>query len=188
MPDKAVDPSGLRGSRSPYAEARICVLQSGSGNIVKVIAGLLFRFSRPEIEIRFVPNFKIPLRHLLDAVSLYKVTGELENELVPLARITRWRNVRVIPEWVRAGSLGHLFRHEAEFNKGTDSDLHQAVIDEVNASEVQRQIARSVLTAVDSYLMFKNPMKPDVLYVHDFSERAQILAPIFTEGHGGMAG
>src|SRR5258708_4955667 len=86
--------------------------------------------------------------------------------------------------WVSRPSL----RHEAEFNKGMDSDLHQAVIDEVNSSEVQQQIARLILTAVDSCLVFKNPMKPDVLYVHDFSQRAQILAPIFTEGHGSMAG
>jgi hypothetical protein len=150
--------------------------------------GFLLRFARPEIDIGFVPNLEIPLSHLLNAVSRYQMARELENQLVPLPRIARRGHVGVIPERVRARSHRHFFRHETEFDKGANSNLQQTIVDQVNSREIQDQVSRSVLPAIDTRLVFKDSMKPDILYVHDFPQRSEIMPPIFTQGDRSMAG
>src|ERR1700677_1345539 len=112
---------------------------------------------------------------------------ELENQLVPLSRIARGRHVWVIPERVRARSHRQFLRHETEFNKGTNSNLQQAVVDQVNPRKIQDQISGSVLSIIDTRLVFKDSMKSDILHVDDFPQRSQIVPPIFTQGHRSMA-
>src|SRR5450755_3020447 len=188
MLNEAINPGRLRGGGSAYAQTLIDRLQSGGRHIVQVVVGFLFRLSRPEIDVWFVPNLEVPIRHLLDAVPLYQVAREKENELVPLPGIPRRSHVRMIPKRMRAWSFCHLLWHKAEFDKGFNSNLQQTVINQVNAREIQPEVARGVLAAKNSCLMLKNPMKSDILHVHDLSQRSKIFAPIFTEGHRGVAG
>jgi hypothetical protein len=67
----------ISGNRiAAYAQARTDILQSGSGNIVELVISFLLRFSWPEIEVWFVPNFEIPICNLFDTVSLLPDVGQ----------------------------------------------------------------------------------------------------------------
>ena len=121
----------------PTRRRRSTALRAVGRHIVQVVVGFLFRLSGPEVDVWFVPNLEVPIRHFLDAVPLYQVAREKENELVPLPGIARGSHVRMIPKWVRAWSFCHLLRHKAEFDKGSNPNLQQTVINQVNAREIQ---------------------------------------------------
>src|SRR5271165_1123959 len=103
-------------------------------------------------------------------------------------RIARWRHIWVVPELVKAGPPGEFLRHETQFHKWIHPNLSQAIVDQVNAGEIQQQTTSRILTPIDSHLVLKNSVKPDILDVHDFSQRPQVITPIFAERHRGMTG
>src|SRR5271166_3597015 len=188
MLNETIDPSSLRGGRSPHPEARADLLEGSCRDVIKSVIGFLLRLPSPKIEVGFVPNLEVPIGHILYAISLYEVLGEPKNQLIPLMRIARWRHIWVVPELVRSRPLGQFLRHETQFDKRIHPNLSHAIVDQVNAGEIQQQIARWILTPIDSHLVLKNSVKPDVPDVHNFSQRPQVVTPIFAERHRGMAG
>src|ERR1700741_4723732 len=97
---EAIDPSRLRRGRATHPETGVHGLQRPSRHVVEMIVGLLFWIASPEVEVRLVPDFKIPLRDFIDSVALDKMLCKMRNEVIPLL-VARWRrNDRGIPEWM----------------------------------------------------------------------------------------
>ena len=57
--------------------------QGGGGVVVEFEVGGLKGLSTPEIEVRLVPYFEVPLRDFVDAVAVYKVLREGGDHAIP---------------------------------------------------------------------------------------------------------
>src|ERR1700722_2514470 len=101
MLDKSVDPSRLCGSWASHAQPLIHTLDCPRSVIVKLPVASLLWLSAPEIEIRFVPDFKVPLRNFVDAVAFNQMLGECGDKVVPFAPVLWRRDVRPVPENVQ---------------------------------------------------------------------------------------
>src|ERR1700740_1865038 len=98
--DEASDPSRLRRGRATHAETGVHGFQRPSRHIVEMIVGLLLWIAGPEVEVRLVPDFEIPLRNFIDSVALDKMLCKMRNEVTPLLVACWRRNDRRIPEWM----------------------------------------------------------------------------------------
>src|SRR5579884_1865981 len=67
------NPGGLRGRRSADSELRIHLFDGCRGSVVKLEVSRLLRIAGPEVNIRLVPYFEIPLGHFRDTVAVDKV-------------------------------------------------------------------------------------------------------------------
>ncbi len=67
--DHRIHPGGLRGSRSADAQTRIRPFDGSGRVIVQLKISSLLRLAGPEVDIRLVPDFEIPLAHLGRAVA-----------------------------------------------------------------------------------------------------------------------
>src|SRR6266403_3425665 len=70
MLDESIGPGGLRCGRTAHAETITHSLNGCDRVIVKLPVGRLFGLAHPEIDIRFVPDFEVPLRNLIHAVAI----------------------------------------------------------------------------------------------------------------------
>src|SRR6516165_8251480 len=131
MLDEAICPSRLCRCGSPDAEARTYIFQRTCRDIIESVVGFFSGFASPKIEIGLIPNLEIPAGYLVDPVSFDKVMGEFSNELVPLARVAGWGDIGMVPEGMGNVSLRHFLGHETQFDKWTDPNVEQAIIDKV---------------------------------------------------------
>src|SRR5579872_4218279 len=101
MFDKSIDPGCLCGSRASDSQPLTYALDCLRCVIVKLpVAGLL-GLAAPKIEIRFVPDFKVPLRNFVDAVAFDQMFGECSDKVNPLGPILGRRDVWPVPENVQ---------------------------------------------------------------------------------------
>src|SRR5271166_2741260 len=100
MPNHVSYPSGLRRGRTANPQARVNALNGLSRVIIKLKIGGLFRYTRPKVDIRLIPDFEVPLHHLLAAITLYQMMCELINQFLPLGVVFGGRRKGTIPKIV----------------------------------------------------------------------------------------
>ncbi len=81
--NKSIDPCRLRGGRSADAQSWADFLKCKSGMVVELPISFLLGLAAPEIKIRLVPDFEIPLRYFVDAIPLDEMLGEDRDQVVP---------------------------------------------------------------------------------------------------------
>ena len=77
----------------------------------------LFWLSRPEIQIWFIPNLKVPAGDFLDSIAIREMLRKIRDKIVPLGPILRRGHIRAIPERMKAFLRGKFFGHETHFNE-----------------------------------------------------------------------
>ena len=85
MLQKVGDPGGRCGRGAAHAQTRADLLQRARRVVIELEVGLLARDTIPEIDIRLIPNFEIPLRDFLDAVAIDQVLGKVRSSAHPTA-------------------------------------------------------------------------------------------------------
>ena len=98
---KVANPGGLRGCRSSDSELRRDLLEGTGGVLVEVEIRALFGIADPEVDIRFVPDFKVPLRDFCDTVAGDEVGGKGGDHSVPLRVVLRRGDILLVPEGVK---------------------------------------------------------------------------------------
>src|ERR1051325_11399448 len=68
MLNETIHPGGLRGGRASHPQSRIDCFDGRCSQVVESIISLFFRTPAPEIDIRFIPEFEIPVFHFTAAV------------------------------------------------------------------------------------------------------------------------
>src|SRR3954465_15377203 len=111
--DEFVDPSGLRGGGTADSQFCIYAFHCFGSFVVEHKVGGLFRFAVPEIDVRFIPNFEVPLLHLILSVTVNQVFYKGSDQSVPLGRVLGRRREWFIPEWMRREIGCQFTRHEA---------------------------------------------------------------------------
>ena len=173
--NESIGPGRLRRGRPAYTKSRVYSFQSSDSVVVEIPVGSLSRIAAPEINIGFVPDFEIPLAHLINAVPREEMSRELGNEIIPLGPVFWRRNVRLIPK-----SMGHvlrrqLFWHEAELNKRPYAIFQQTIVDLIDIRKVINRLSLLILV-IDTNLIVKDGVEADVLEPSDLSYLSQILA------------
>src|ERR1700757_3251511 len=135
--NETIDPSSLSCRRPTHTQQRTDRFQSVCGNFVEFVISLFGRVTCPEVQVRFIPNLKIPVGYFSQPVSLDQVLSKLINELIPFLPIFRRGYDRVIPEWMNGFLCSQPFRHEAEFYKRANPISEQSVVDQIEPSKIQ---------------------------------------------------
>src|SRR6266481_1529495 len=154
MSKETVDPDGLCGGGAADAEAGADALGGARGAIVELIVSGLLRIAGPEVDVRLVPDFKIPLRDFVFAVTRDEMTCEVFDELLPLVPVLGRRDILLVPESVKgAGIRGELLGHEAELDERADVVLEEAVVNLVDVGEVVNGMAIFVLVVEADFVV-----------------------------------
>ena len=186
--DKGVGPGRLGRGGAADAQARAYCLKGARDVIVKLEVSGLFRIARPKIEIRLVPNFKVPLRDLIDAVAVDEVLGELGDEIVPLIPVFGWRDVLLVPESMKRVLVrGQCFGHETQFDERTHPVVQQAVVDLIDIRKVVQRMALGILV-VDSNFIVEDGVEAHVLEAGNLLYIAEIVAIALAQRHDGALG
>ena len=164
MLDEAIGPSGLGGGGAADAQARADVFQGAGGGIVKLEVGWFFRSASPEIDVRLVPYFEIPLRNFVEAVAVHQMLCELADEFGPLFVALGRGDVGLVPEILILRFGGQLFGHEAQFDEGPHTGLQQAVVDLVHVGEVVDRFTGGVFVIEADFVM-ENCVEADVFEI-----------------------
>src|SRR5580700_6660272 len=98
MREKFIGPAGLRGGWTADAKAGADTLHGLCGDIVEMKVRFVSRIADPEIEIRLVPDFEIPLRNFLNSVAIDEMFGEGFDHRAPFVPIFRRCDVLLVPE------------------------------------------------------------------------------------------
>ena len=136
MRDHVAHPRRLRRRRAAHANPLIHRLQRARRVVVELEVGLLRGPARPEIDVRLVPDFEIPLRNFVDAVALDQMLRKGRNQRVPLRVVLGRRDDLLVPEGVVVEPRRQLLRHEADLDKGPHAIRQQAVINLVDVRQV----------------------------------------------------
>src|SRR5205085_7525114 len=108
--------------------------------------------TRPEeVQVGFVPNFKVPLLDFINAVARSPMSEQSFNQSLPLAVVYGRRDVSLPPEHkLVAGSQS--LRHEAQFDEGLHARFEDRIIEGINVLKVVDGLPRLVL-AVNAHLV-----------------------------------
>ncbi len=186
--NKGVGPCCLGRGGPADAQARAYLFKGACGVIVQLPVSGLLRIARPKIEIRLVPDFKVPLRNLIDAVAVDQVPGELGDEVVPLIPVFGWRDVLLVPERMERVLVRRQFlRHETQFDERTNTVVQQAVINLIDIRKVVQGMTLGVFV-VDSNLIMKNGMEAHVLEAGNLLHIAEIVAITLAQSDDGALG
>src|SRR5579872_6306223 len=98
MFDKGVYPCSLCAGWSSHTKPLVYALNCSRRVIVKLPVGCLLGLAAPKIQIRFVPNFEVPLCNFIDAITVDQMFRKRGDEVVPLVPILGRRNIRPVPE------------------------------------------------------------------------------------------
>src|SRR5579871_89271 len=140
-----IDPVCGRGGWAADPQSRANGFQSPSSVIVELEIGGLFGLSRPEINVRLVPDFKVPAGDFIQSITLDKMLRKRPHQIVPTLVIFGRRHNRVIPERMNVLAEGELLWHEADFDERTYSVLEQRIVDLVDIRKVVDRIPLLVL-------------------------------------------
>src|SRR5215472_3841575 len=83
MFDECIHPRRLCGCRTSHAKPSIYFFDRVGSVIVKLPISILFRLTRPEIDVGLIPDFEIPFGNFIGAISLNQMPGKSRNKLVP---------------------------------------------------------------------------------------------------------
>jgi len=133
----------------------------------------LFGVAAPEIEIRLVPDFKIPAADLVDAVTGNEMPREFDDEPVPFAPIFGRRDVRFVPEWMGHIPGGEFFGHETQLHERPHAVGQQAVVNLVHIRKIINRLALVILI-VNADFVVENGVEPDVIESGNRFDFAQV--------------
>src|SRR5580698_858265 len=188
MSNEGIRPRSLRSRGPSYAQAWTYLLEGKRGVIVKLPVGGLFRITRPEIEIRLVPDFKIPLRNLVDAVAVHKMFRELGDEIVPLAPVFGWRDILLVPKRMQGVFVRRqLLWHKTQLDKRAHTVGQQAIVDLINVGEVVHGMPFGVLVINPNFIV-EDGMEAYVLETGDLFYVAEIVAITLAQSQDGATG
>ncbi len=186
--NEGIRPCRLRSRGPSYAQARAYLLKSKRSVIVKLPVGRLFRIARPEINIRLVPDFKIPLRNLVDAVPIHQMLCELGDEIVPLVPVFGWGDILLVPKWMQGVFVRRqLLWHKTQLDKRAHTVGQQAIVDLINVGEVVHRMPLGVLVINSDFIM-EDGMEAHVLETGDLFYVAEIVAITLAQSQDGAAG
>src|SRR5260370_33197988 len=182
---EAGSPSSLRCSGAADAEAGAHALDGAGSAVVKVVISSFFGIAGPEVDVRLVPDFEIPLRDFVDTVALDKVTREILDELFPLAPVLRRRDILLVPERMQRVRVGGKFLgHEAELDERTNMILQQAVVDLIDIGEVVDGAAVFVFV-VEAGFIVEDGMEAVVFKAGDALGFTQVVAVALAKAKDG---
>src|SRR5215469_6969735 len=164
MFDECIHPRCLCGCRTSHAKPSIYFFDRVGSVIVKLPISILFRLTRPEIDVGLIPDFEIPFGNFSGAISLNQVPGKSRDKLVPFVPTFWRRDIRFIPKRVQSLLRGQLPRHEAQLNKWLHSVGQQAVVDLVYVGEVINWVPFRIFP-IHSHFVVKDGMEADELEV-----------------------
>src|SRR5215467_10539953 len=136
MADETVDPCRLRSGRTSYPQSRTDLLERPRSRIIKLVVCLFFRDSRPEVDVRFIPDLKVPAGHFVHAVPINQMTAKVIDKLAPALPILWRRRVGFVPERVQGVGRSKLRRHETELDERANAAVQQSVVDLIDIREV----------------------------------------------------
>src|SRR5260370_40620611 len=117
MFQEIANPRRRGSSGAANAQPRTNILEIECRVIVEFEVAFLSRDAAPKINIRFVPNFEVPLRNFIDAVSIDKMLREMSHQAIPLLHAFGWRHIWLVPEWMqRIWIKCKLLWHKANFD------------------------------------------------------------------------
>src|ERR1039458_5043484 len=106
MPDEYIRPCSLPRRRTTDPQSRIDRLNRAHRVVIEFKVSPLLRISHPEIEVRFVPDFEIPLRNFTRPIPVHEMPRELSDHVFPLGVILGRRNVLLIPKCMKGVLIG----------------------------------------------------------------------------------
>ena len=137
MREKGRDPHGLRGRRPAYLQARGDGFEGACGMVVELKVSRLLGATGPEIKIRFVPDFELPLSDFVETVAGDKVRGQGAHHVVPKLIVLGRGDNGLVEERLRLARVrGHLARHKAKLDKRPNVVRQQPVVNLVDVGEV----------------------------------------------------
>src|SRR5262249_48724862 len=145
--------------------------------ILSLIAG-------PEdAEVRFIPNFKVPLSHFFFTVTCGPVLHQGLNHLPPLIVVLRRRDVALPPEdsLVSTGQGG---RHETKLHKRSHANLENCVIKRIHVVKVIDSSTLFVF-AINCHLVLQQAVESDVLEAALAMHNREIPLPIRSQSFSG---
>src|SRR3984957_16683650 len=175
MADEAIRPRRLRRCWAADSQTRIHSLQRLGGHIIQVVVCLFFRIARPEVDIRFVPDFKIPLRDFVDSVPFDKMPRQMGDEFAPLLIVGRRRNDRLVPERIENNLRSTLARNKAQFYEGTHAVLQQSVINLIYVGKIVDWSAARIFSIYADFVV-ENCVESDVFKVGSTFHVTQVAA------------
>jgi hypothetical protein len=136
----------------------------------------------PKIDVRLIPDFEVPLRNLVDAVTFDQVLGEMRHQSIPGFETFRRRDIRLVPEGVEGVWIeGQLLWHEAYFDHRTDTVLQQAIIDLIDIREIVDGISVLVLV-VNTDLVVQDGVEADVFEIGDLLDGDEVVPVAIAQG------
>src|SRR5215472_18853736 len=117
MLDEGIRPGGLGGRGTTDTKLGIHALDGSRGVLIKLKISGLPGLTAPEIKIRLVPDLKIPLRNLPEAITLNQMPGEGCDHGIPLVPVLGRRNIRPVPEGVKHFPRRQFLGHEAQLDE-----------------------------------------------------------------------
>ena len=174
MRDKIAHPGRLGRGRAAHPELLIHFLKSFSRFVVQREISGLRRAAVPEIDIRFVPHFEIPLLHFGFAVAIHQMLRESLYQRTPLAGIFRRGRKRLVPEGMRLRIRGQLARHEAKLNERLHSAIEQPIVDLVNVGNIIDRVDLFVFV-VHAVFIVENRVEADVFQIGMIPYQSEVL-------------
>ena len=132
-------------------------------------------FSRPEVNIGFVPILEIPLRNFLRTVTLDEVLGEVTDQVITF-RVVFWRkDILFVPERMDGLPRRQLARHETDLDERPHSVFEQPV---VNLADIRKVVNRIAVFSfiVNAQFVMKDGVEADILEVGRLLHLAKIAA------------
>src|ERR1700730_953394 len=149
--------------------------------IVQIEIRHIFWIPHPEIKVRFIPYFEIPLCYLILAITLHQMPRKSLNQLLPFAPIFRRRYVLLVPERVLGiGIRRQLLWHKTQLDKRSHFIFKQSVINLVYIRKVVHRLSIFIFV-VQSDLIVKNGVEANIFEVRDSLDLPQIVPVTFAQ-------
>src|SRR5271155_3687348 len=124
------NPCSRSRSGAANTQPRADTLQIVCRVIIQFKVAFLSRNATPEINIWFVPNFEVPLRNLIDTISIDKMLREMSHQAIPPLHAFGRRHIWLVPEWMqRIWVKRKLLWHKANFNDRSHAVFQKPVVD-----------------------------------------------------------
>src|SRR5579871_5790962 len=118
------------------AQLRIHRFQRRGGDLIKFEILSLRACEKALVEIRLVPDFKVPASHLVSSIALNAVHGKTMHQFCPFAVVRRRTSIASPPESNAALASCYIRRKETQFHKWPRPVFQHSVEKVVDVLEV----------------------------------------------------
>src|SRR4051812_9468765 len=187
MSQEIVDPICCSRGRTSHSQMLIHRLDRTCRVVVQLEVAFLPGNTVPEIDVRFVPDFEVPLRYFCSAITFHQVPGERGDQPVPPVKTLRWRDILLVPERMkRIRVKGQLLRHKADLDHRTNAVLQKSVVDLIYVGEVVDRCSVFIFVINADFIM-QDAVETNVAEVCDLFHRPQVIPVTLAEGKNGTA-